>query len=527
MSNNLFSSLAKWLLPALLCPAAATRTAVFPVSLDGKAAIAPHRRDFHLSLGVTRFDKALTVFTSLIGVATILLVCLAGPLIARAENSSQARHGLSAPDEVRLTQAMHAMDRGDLSTAENILAAMHSRIAGNYQIDESLGLVYADKNDLPRAEPLLAAAIQERPASDVAHVNLGIAYFKLHQIHRAARELERAVQLNPANGQAQGALGQAWMLLRQPAKAAPAFDAALQTDPDDPDLLYNAALARYDNRQPALAASLLARMPGVASSASAQSLYADTEEQLGHYKQAAEHYVSAAQLDPSEENVYRLGVEFLRHWTFGPAIREFAAGLKNFPDSRRMQLGLGIAYYGNGNYDQAIPVFADLLAADPTNTLDAQLFGRTCIVLTEGLNPRCASLIQFAKLHPHNAVLATYAADSILHKPSSPESLQLAQNLLRSAVTAEPDLAEAWLDTGMLLQMESKWNDSIAPLERAIRLQPDSAQAHYRLARAYERAGRHEDAKKQVALFQRYSKQQASSLDSRMQEITTLVVKMH
>lgn len=66
----------------------------------------------------------------------------------------------------------------------------------------------------------------------------------------------------------------------------------------------------------------------------------------------------------------------------------------------------------------------------------------------------------------------------------------------------------------------------IAEAETAVRLKPDYAKAHYLLARAYSHTGQHEDAKKQIALFLQYSKQQQESLDARMKEITTLVVKM-
>ena len=265
-------------------------------------------------------------------------------------------------------------------------------------------------------------------------------------------------------------------------------------------------------------------MPDVASSASAQSLFGDVEEKLGDYKQAAQHYVNAAQLDPSEANVYVLGVEFLRHWTFDPAMQEFATGMQKFPDSQRMRLGLAIAYYGNENYDQAIKILADLLAAAPK--LYAELLGRTCAVLAEGLNPRCASLLQFAELHPQSAVVATYAASSILHKPSTPENLETAHRLLQSAVAADPNLPQAQFEMGVLLQAESNWKESIMSLEAAVRLDPDYAAAHYRLSRAYSHEGRHEDAQKQIALYQICSKKQENDLDARMKGITTLVLKM-
>ena len=191
-----------------------------------------------------------------------------------------------------------------------------------------------------------------------------------------------------------------------------------------------------------------------------------------------------------------------------------------------MRLGLAIAYYGNGNYDQAIPILAGLLETQPSNAMYANLFGRSCTVLTEDTNPHCSTLIQFAQQHPRNATLAVYAATSILHRPSSANDLQVARSLLQHAILADPNLAPARLEMGALLQTQSKWAESVVPLEAAIRLKPDYAQAHYRLARAYAHLGKHAEAQQQIALDQQYSKKQEESLDARMKEITTLVVKL-
>jgi tetratricopeptide (TPR) repeat protein len=433
---------------------------------------------------------------------------------------------LSPSDQKVFIAAISAMNEGDSVRAETLLRALDVRYPEDFEINEALGLLYASQSNPADAVHRLADAVRECPDSALAHANLGTAYLKLQLADRAARELERAAQLQPGNPQTEEALGQAQMLLGQWQKATIAFSAALVRDPSNSDLLYNDALALFNLGHYSNAEPLLRRMPDVVSSAPAQSLLGDVEEKLGDYKQAAQHYVNAAQLDPSEANVYVLGVELLRHWTFEPAIKEFAAGVQKFPDSQRMRLGLAIAYYGNENYDQAIQILADLLAATPGNPLYAELLGRTCAVLAEGLNPRCASLLKFAELHPQNAVVATYAASSILHKPSTPENLETAERLLRSAVAANPNLPQAQFEMGVLLQAQSSWKESIMPLEAAVRLDPDYAAAHYRLSRAYSHERRNEDAQKQIALYQILNKKQENDLDARMKGITTLVLKM-
>jgi tetratricopeptide (TPR) repeat protein len=419
---------------------------------------------------------------------------------------------------------MAALNTGDGARAQALLEPLHRRYPHNFEINESLGLLYAGGGNLREAAVLLAAAAQEQPNSDVAHANLGTALLKLGRTADAARELARAAALNPANARTQSALGQAYMLENQPCNAAGAFGAAGAAASTDPDLLYNAALALFNCGRAGQAASVLQRMPGLESSAQAQSLFGDIDEKLGSYKDAAQHYVNAARLDPTEANIYVLGTELLRHWTFDPAIKDFAYGLEKYPDSRRMRAGLGIAYYGNGNYDKAIPIFADLLAADPGNALYAELLGRNCTVLTEGQDPKCAALTTFAEQHPENATLATYAATSILHRPSDPAQLEIARRLLTSAIAAAPKLPEARYGMGLLLQTEGHWPESVPELEKAIALRPEYAQAHYRLALAYSHTGRKEAAQKEIALNRQYSQQQQNDLNARMQRITTFLV---
>jgi tetratricopeptide (TPR) repeat protein len=433
---------------------------------------------------------------------------------------------ITAADNDTFQRAEADLDAGNAAAAEPLLSALHGRHPDNYEINESLGLLYASAGRLTLAAPLLSAAAHEAPDSDVAHANLGTAYLKLGRAADAARELGIAARLNPGNAGTQQALGQAWMLLKQPAKAAAAFQAALAQNGDDAELLYNAALALYDCGKAGEAEPLLARMPDADSSAEAQSLYGDVDEQLGRYEDAGKHYAAAVHLDPTEPNLYVLGIEFLRHWTFDPAAKEFEAGVRVFPQSQRMRLGLGVALYGAGKYDQAIPVFADLLTDNPGNAMYAELLGRTCTVLTEGEQPKCTALTTYAEQHPKDAVLATYAATSILHQPADSGQLDLARHLLEAATRANPSLPEAHFGMGLLLQTESEWPQSIPELQAAIRLRPDYASAHYRLAMALSHTGQHDQARAEIVLQQKYNQEEQAGVDARLKQVTTFLVNM-
>jgi tetratricopeptide (TPR) repeat protein len=446
--------------------------------------------------------------------------------IATAQ-TRQAHSPFTAADQANFEQAVSALNAGNPAGAEPLLEALHRRHPRTFQIDEALGLAYASRNELQKALPLLEAAAREQPDSDVAHANLGADYLKLGRIADAAKELQRAAALNPHDASTQSALAQALLLQKQPCKAAEAFAAAEPPGDADADGIYNHALALFDCGRVPAASTLLASMPGLEQSAPAQSLLGDIDEALKQYKDAAQHYAQAAQIAPTEENVYVLGIDFLRHWTFPPAIEEFQAGVRAFPRSRRMQAGLGIAYYGDTEYDKAIQIFSALLQKDPDNPIYGDIYGRSCTLLTQGDDPLCANLTAFAEQHPGNAAISTYAATRILHNPASAQQNAAAERLLTQAIAKDPELAEARYELGFLLQNESRWEQSVVPLEKAIALQPTLAQAHYRLGLAYAHLGRRTEAQQQMLLDRRYHQQQTSDLNARLQHITTLLVKMH
>lgn len=409
-------------------------------------------------------------------------------------------------------------------TAKALLTALHREHPGIFAVDESLGLLYVAQENYADALPLLQAAVREQPSSDVAHANLGAAFFKVHRNQEALEEFQRAAQLNPKNPATQQSLGTLWLEQDKPKLAADAFAAALREQPDNSDLRINYATALVAAGDGAKAEELLANIAGKDNSAPAQSVMGEIAEQKGKFKEAVQHLDRAVQLEPSEANVWMLGAELLRHWTFDAAIPEFEAAIAKFPQSARIRFGLGAAYFGGGRFAAAIPVFADLLQADKDNPLYAELLGMSCTAVSASEKKACDQLLVYAEAHPKDAKANTYAASMLLTETSSEDKQALAATLLDHALAANPKLAEAQYQAGVLQQNRGDWAASIHFLESAIALKPELAQAHYRLALAYWRTGRKQEGQAQMDLQKKYAKQEAEDLDRRLHQITTFVV---
>jgi tetratricopeptide (TPR) repeat protein len=451
----------------------------------------------------------------LVVAATFLALCI--------PSANNAVAQMTPADTAKFQQALAAYDQGRSQEAQPILQMLLTHHPANFDVNETLGLIHAEAGDFSAALPLLEHAARLQPRAAVARANLGTAYLKLNQPQQALLELEAAAHLQPRDQPTQTNLAHAYMETGAPARAAQAFAAAAALGPLDADTTHDRALALLQSNDAAGARGVLDAIPESSRNDATEELAGETEERLGNYKQAEEHFSQAAHLNPSEPNIYAWVVELLRHFSWQPAVKVADYGIQQFPASTRLKAARGIAFYADNRYKEAAAVFSDLLSASPGNATWASLLGRNCALIADASASGCDSLQRFAEQHPENAEAATYAATALLHQPTEKRDNTKARALLRQAISVDPKLADAYYQLGVLNQEETHWQESTTPLEKAIALQPTLAEAHYRLARAYSHLGRRDDAAKQIELQQRYAKEQKDSLDARLKEVTTFL----
>jgi tetratricopeptide (TPR) repeat protein len=71
--------------------------------------------------------------------------------------------------------------------------------------------------------------------------------------------------------------------------------------------------------------------------------------------------------------------------------------------------------------------------------------------------------------------------------------------LLHKAIALKPDLRVAYVDLGVVMAERKQNPDAIAAFERAIALDPDEPDAHYRLGRLYRSMGKTAESDKEFA----------------------------
>jgi len=250
---------------------------------------------------------------------------------------------------------------------------------------------------------------------------------------------------------------------------------------------------------------------------------ADLEEREGHPLDAVHDYQRAAEMQPSEPHLFAWGAELLLHHAPEPAIEVFSKGHRLYPDSSRMMLGLGAAWYSQRSKEQAELIFlqaCDLHPSDPTPYLFLGKLQVTEQVLPPGWTDR---MKRFVALHPETAMAHYLYAAALIKESGGAEQLTLAENELNRAIALDPHLGDAYLQLGILRSKRDDFPGAIAALQKAVENTVFPDEAHYRLAQVYRRTGETEKARAEIALFKQLSEQKNEQMERERHEIPQFV----
>jgi len=110
-------------------------------------------------------------------------------------------------------------------------------------------------------------------------------------------------------------------------------------------------------------------------------------------------------------------------------------------------------------------------------------------------------LEQELKIDPRNAAAEFVLGELDLQTAKLDEAIAH----FSRAVNLDAGFVDAFLELGRALTSAGKASEAVAPLENAVKLQPENPMTHYRLSIAYSRVGRKEDAQRESATFKELS----------------------
>lgn len=311
------------------------------------------------------------------------------------------------------------------------------------------------------------------------------------------KPLREQVRAHPESFQANHVLGEFLVQRRELAAAIFFLDKARRIDPSNYANSYDLALVYLQTGMSGQSRRLIAELLKQGDKAELHNLLADVEEAENNVQEAARQYEIAARMDPSEKNLFDLGSDLTLHRGFEPAIKVFQFGTERFPQSAKLRVGLGVAYYSLGQYDDAVDSLCQAVDLDPRDTKALDFLGKMYDISPQYASDVTKRLARFVRIYPLNAAANYYYALS-LRKTSS----QSAEEYLLKAVRLKPDFAEAHFELGTLYEEEARNSQAVVEFETATNLRPSFAKAHYHLARLYQRAGRRELAQREFRAFE-------------------------
>lgn len=289
--------------------------------------------------------------------------------------------------------------------------------------------------------------------------------------------------------------------------AIPRLEAVLQADPSNEAAILNLALAEKSTGKSSEAITRLRSALASHPSAVLNDALGGMEEESGQYVEAVQSYQRAVELDPTNEQYYfDLGVEYLIHFTFGPAAEVYRVGTQKFPTSSRQYLGLGFSHYAVREYRQAADGFTTALELDP----ESPAVFRAWNSILDSLPPNdwaefLPRLDRLAKVHPLNAELAFCLGAALLHSEiaKGPQAaLERSQTLLEKSVRLRPDFPAAHLELGALYAARKMNQKAVDQYLEVVRLDPKSEVPHYRLGQLYREMNQLDLARTELSQYQ-------------------------
>ena len=438
----------------------------------------------------------------------------------------QAQTDPGKQPEKLFQSAVSAYESGHFAEAIPPLEKLIREVPNSFEVNELLGLVYAAQSQDAKANERLAAAVRIKPNDAAARSNLAASYARLAKMDLAEEQFKKAAELDPENFDTNHNLGEAYVRTGQVAKAIPYLEKAQRLTPTSYDNGYDLSLAYFVSGHLTEARNSVQSLLKVKDAAELHNLLAQIEEKDGNYIAAVNQFEAAAHIEPSESNLFDWAGELMVHRTLDPAVEVFRQATDRYPNSPRLMVGLGMAYYARGNYDDAVKALLRGADLNPSDPRVYKFLSRAYDSSPSQANEVIERFRRFAELQPNNGMALYYYAMSLWKgkRAQDPDfDPKPIESLLKRAIAADPEISEAYLQLGNLNADQGKFTEAISEYQRALELNSDLADAHYRLAQSYVRTGQKDKAQEQFQVYQQLRAQHLADLDKQRADIRQFV----
>jgi tetratricopeptide (TPR) repeat protein len=371
-------------------------------------------------------------------------------------------------NESQLQNAARAMTAGKLGLAEKDLQLALRTVPEDYRALDLLGVVRVLQRRAPEAEQLFLRAIRQKTDFAPAHAHLGLLYVQNGDADDAIPQLREAVQMDPTRRDASDALAR---ILQDNARAA------------DESRDYPGALAWL-----AEAEKIAPENPEV------QFELGTVELQMSLWEDAVGAFERVLKLRANDPlALYNLGRAFMGLSRFQEARQQFARYVEAHPDDAAGHCALGMTLAALEQVPEARQEFERSIDLAPEQTESYFRLGLLDLN-AKALDEAAANFRQVLTRDPkHAGTLCGLGRVAFEQK-----HYDVAIDLLQQATASDESLREAHYYLGLTLVRAGRKEEADRQLQIATRLEHDEAQQRRVVLRIQDGQGsNHQDSKPQ------------------------------
>jgi len=341
------------------------------------------------------------------------------------------------------------------------------------------GMKALDAQKYGQAAELFGKAVAADPKDYAAHFHLALSFSMLKRDPEAIAEYKKVLDLKPGLYEAELNMGILLIRDQQAAEAVSYLKAAAEQKPKEfrPRVYWAEALLASGDAAKAEEAYRGA-LDLNAKSAAAELGLAQAEARQNRLADAAPHFRAAAQLDAGYKDAL---LELASLYEKNHQDSEAIAIYQEFPDNPGAQERLGQLMLAGKQSKEAIPPLEAAMRKDPTPANRLAL--GTAYLFEKQFDKALPLLNESVAAEPANYSLRMmYGRGLRDNKQYEPAAQQFF-----AATKLKPDSREAWNELAAMLYMAEKYPESLAALDKAHALGEDTPGNYYFHAITYDK----------------------------------------
>lgn len=186
------------------------------------------------------------------------------------------------------------------------------------------------------------------------------------------------------------------------------------------------------------------------------------------------------------EATRNLGEAYLREGNTAAALREFKKAEALNADDYFLHYDIGLAYLTNKRYELAIEHFQKAVALNPDYAPAVNSLGNAYAARGDW-----DQAIKYYKQVSENVFYATphYPLSNLGLAYYNKQEYELSERYYKEALEIQPKFINALAGLAQTYEAVGRYAEAVGLLERAVRLDPDSALLRFQLGKAYAQAG--------------------------------------